>query len=141
LDEPGNPTSAGMALVDLAARKHSFPDGTAPARSVALIALAPVPVPYAPVEGISAGGSPLVTTSAQLFKIFSAFIGGGYPGDVLAANSDMCVPSLSARNLNPQNSDRTLNGLNHWDLTDNDQLNSAFFERFFGEDENAFIQP
>lgn len=141
LDEPGNPTSAGMALVDLAARKHDFPNGGVPARSVALVALAPVPVPYAPVEGVASGGSPLSTIEAGLFRIFSTFIGGGYPEDVVAANSDMCVPSLSARNLNSQNSDRTLNGIDHWNLTDNSQLDPTFFERFFGADEDAFIRP
>jgi hypothetical protein len=53
----------------------------------------------------------------------------------------MCVPSLSARNENPQNSDRTFNGVNHWDLTNNDYLDSDFFDRFFGEDEASYVQP
>ena len=141
-DESGDPDDDGMALVDLAARTHPFPNGSAPEKSVALNAFADVPVAYAPVEGVASGGSPVSTVAADLFRIIISFrLGGVYPSDVQPANSDMCVPSLSARNLNPQAGGRTLNGVNHWNLTDNDQLNSDFFGRFFGEDEASYEQP
>jgi hypothetical protein len=93
------------------------------------------------VEGIASGGSPLSGVGAELSIIAAAFIGGASPGDVRPSNSDMCVPSLSARNRNSQDGDRTFNGVNHWDLTDNDHLDSDFFERFFGSDEDAYVQP
>ena len=142
LDEPGEPDDVGMALVDLAARTHPFPNGTAPPRSVALTALAPIPVPYAPIEGVAAGGPPLSGVGAALFQIVATVgVGGTYPGDLQQFNSDMCVPSLSARNENPQNTGRTFSGVNHWDLTNNNYLNLDFFAGFFGEDETAFIQP
>jgi hypothetical protein len=79
---------------------------------------------------------------AELFQIVATFgLGGTYPGDLQQFNSDMCVPSLSARNENPQNTGRTFSGVNHWDLTNNNYLNLDFFAGFFGEDETAFIQP
>jgi len=145
LDEAGTPGPEGMALIDLAAFGIHADGDPAPDRSVALNALAPVPVPYAPIEGNAANAvfhHPVDGFTLGLFRILgTVFLRNFFPSDVQTTNSDSVVPSLSARNLNAINSDRRVDHIIHWELPGPNPRMSELFTNLLGENESLFIQP
>jgi hypothetical protein len=143
LSEQQTPTDAGMALIDLAAYGlHPYPTGTAPPKSVALNVQTSIPVLYAPIEGRAVGGTLGDTLEEGLFTILGSvfFAGATWPVDARPSNSDFFVPSLSARNLNPSNSQRLVPNTYHFHLTDSSDV-AGRFEQLLGSDESLYIRP
>ena len=143
--DPAVPGPEGMALIDLAAYgTHPLSGDPAPPKSVALGALPPVPVLYAPAEGIVGPASQITTNapSIALFRLIAAVaVAGPAPSDLQLSVSDAVVPSASARNLNPSNPDLVINGVPHWELPGPNPRTSELFEQLLGSDESLFIQP
>ncbi len=143
LTDPGDAGPQGMSLIDLAAYgPHPLSGSPAPSKSVALNALAPIPVAYAPIEGIAAGGSLWNSFETGMFRIIAGFtLTAPAPSDLRASNSDAIVPSASARNLNASNTNRVINGVVHFELPGPNPRTGELFEQLLGSDESLFIQP
>lgn len=143
LNEPGNPTSHGMAIVDLAAfgtHPSEANAGIIPPRSVALNIQAPIPVKYLPVEATALTGS-LGTDLTTLLTTKLRDIVLRKLSDVQPDNSDTVVPALSARNLTQRRDTYNVTGIAHGGIPNSPKMGWQFFADLLGPDDSMFLGP
>ncbi len=143
LDDPSAPADRGMMVLDLAAF-DDFDTGAGRVSRV-IAGLPPVPVSYAPIEGVAQpstlGGDLEEDIVLDLVRFAAGMVPS--PADTLLTNSDGLVPSASAHNLSCIYPELVLQGRSHAQLgnVQSDNELAPVLVDLLGPNESLYCAP